>query len=764
MRSFCSLLTLLLATILPSLAQPVTYTPAQTERVAKLSELYGHIKFFHPYLGYKPINWDSAFAATAPLVANAKTDNETVAAIRQLLAVLGDEATTVELTAKPTAATATTAADSMQVYFTADSTLVLRTNNYAGASNYDVPMEIVSSFVTQLPKARAALIDLRGGHQLPDFDKESFRYGVSYVGLERALSAEPFATAGERMRNHSGFAPEGGNSSGGYWSAFYTLSGQIIQPRRGVKNRPLAILVNKNSVLTPALFALRNSPNVQFYSTEPLSDAQLVKTAAFPFSESIRVSFRTGELVNTDGSLGVTGVSVIPAMTNRPNGPADAVTAYVINQLRMPKSTATLTGLGPAPLPVTPAPTIYPPGKYPSLGYRLLAGAKIWSVIHYFHAYKDLMPTNWDTNLRTAVGELASASDSTQYAIAIAHFYRTIQDSHGFISGATPLRYYAGSGGVLVDIRFIEDKPTITRVYADSLRAKGMQVGDIITSVNGEPIRDRIARMADIQPASNEWTRRRDLANRLLRSPIGTPIQIGLLGSDNKPKTVSVLSQSSGRLQPPPDTTSRFRLLAGNIGYVNMGTLQTSDVDRMFDTFKNTKAIIFDIRNYPQGTAWAIAPRLTDKRNVVGARFFRYAPVEPDFPNGESNSSTQKFFFDQQIPPNTGKSVYRGKTVMLIDERTQSQAEHTGLFFEAANGTEFIGSPTAGANGDVTSFGIPGGIGLSFSGHDVRHADGAQLQQVGLQPKISARPTIKGIRAGKDEVLDRAVQYLNTGK
>lgn len=101
---------------------------------------------------------------------------------------------------------------------------------------------------------------------------------------------------------------------------------------------------------------------------------------------------------------------------------------------------------------------------------------------------------------------------------------------------------------------------------------------------------------------------------------------------------------------------------------------------------------------------------------------------------------------------------------MLVGERTQSQAEHTGLFFEAANGTEFIGSPIAGANGDVTSFNIPGGISLTFSGHDVHHADGRQLQQVGLQPKISVRPMINGIRAGKDEVLDRAIQYLNTGK
>lgn len=97
---------------------------------------------------------------------------------------------------------------------------------------------------------------------------------------------------------------------------------------------------------------------------------------------------------------------------------------------------------------------------------------------------------------------------------------------------------------------------------------------------------------------------------------------------------------------------------------------------------------------------------------------------------------------------------------MLVDERTISQAEHTGLFFEAANGTTFIGSPTMGANGDVTMFTIPGNIGITFTGHDVRHADGRQLQRVGLQPQVSVTPTIAGIRAGRDEVLEAALKYV----
>jgi hypothetical protein len=73
------------------------------------------------------------------------------------------------------------------------------------------------------------------------------------------------------------------------------------------------------------------------------------------------------------------------------------------------------------------------------------------------------------------------------------------------------------------------------------------------------------------------------------------------------------------------------------------------------------------------------------------------------------SSSQEVTTFLQRLPP-TDKWRYHGKTVMLMDERTISQAEHTGLFLEAANGTKFIGSPTQGANDDVTNLSVPGGI------------------------------------------------------
>jgi hypothetical protein len=187
--------------------------------------------------------------------------------------------------------------------------------------------------------------------------------------------------------------------------------------------------------------------------------------------------------------------------------------------------------------------------------------------------------------------------------------------------------------------------------------------------------------------------------------------------------------------------------------------LTVPQVDEMFEKFKDCPAIIFDDRGYPQGTAWQITPRLTERTDVVGAMFKRRDPASPDLPNGELLSSEEVTTFLQRLP-RTDKWRYHGKTVLLIDERTISQAEHTGLFFEAANGTKFIGSPTEGANGDVTNLSVPGGIYVRFSGQGVWHPDGRQLQRVGLQPDVEVRPTLAGIRAGKDEVLDKAVDYL----
>ena len=68
---------------------------------------------------------------------------------------------------------------------------------------------------------------------------------------------------------------------------------------------------------------------------------------------------------------------------------------------------------------------------------------------------------------------------------------------------------------------------------------------------------------------------------------------------------------------------------------------------------------------------------------------------------------------------------------------------------------------TAGADGNVSRITLPGGLWTAISGVGVYYPDGKQTQRVGIVPDIVVKPTVEGIRAGKDELLDMAIDVIN---
>jgi C-terminal processing protease CtpA/Prc len=161
------------------------------------------------------------------------------------------------------------------------------------------------------------------------------------------------------------------------------------------------------------------------------------------------------------------------------------------------------------------------------------------------------------------------------------------------------------------------------------------------------------------------------------------------------------------------------------------------------------------MRGYPNGIFfWLLSPRLTDKTNIPAAL------LETPLVGYDNNTNSYDAYYQYIQTPPPGSITYRGKTVLLIDERTVSQAEHTGLFFRAANGTIFIGSPTAGADGEITTLSVPGGMVIGFTGQSVSFPDRKQLQRAGSIADLMVKPTIKGIQDGKDEVLNKAIKWV----
>lgn len=715
------------------------------ERLVNLCKLWGAIKYFHPYLAYKDIDWDAALVKAIPRVQAAKTPEEYAAAVRSLLDALGDPATRLirNEISEPTKGERSPFSTK-----TGDGILVVTIAKEDSADFAGTNQKLIA-LSNEISKARGVVFDLRSGADM------GFIFGIS--GLNNKLSSAPVYSPGRRMRMHVGFTPQFGATSGGYYSAFYTVDGERFSPSGNTKDVPIVFLAAEKSKLPPIALALQAAGKGAIVFEGSASDASAVTIRHIKLGDDLEVGVRLSELVYEDGAGGLSADLVIPASSVY--GSENPAFKAALNLIRNPsKGTVSRSHL-PARA-VQPVERSYSEMSYPAVEYRLLAAFRIWTVINYFFPYKDLMGETWNEVLKQFIPRFEAASNAQEYALTVAEMVTHVHDSHAFVVGPALIEYF-GVAPPPVQARLIEGVPVVTGLLDEAAaKESGIEVGDVILKVDGEDVQTRIERYSRYIAASTPQSLMYNVTSRLLAGADGSTAILTVRDRMDRVREVRTVRKrqylSGMRAQRNGEI---LKLLPGNIGYADLDRLPVAMVDQMFEMFKDTKAIVFDMRGYPNGTAWAIAPRLTERRSVDAARFQRPVAMSPD---GEGEdlttfTATESFI---QTTPKTDKRIYKGKTVMLIDERTISQAEHTGLFFESANGTKFIGSHTAGANGDVTNFSVPGGIRIGFTGQSVRHADGRQLQRIGLVPDIEVKPTIAGVRAGKDEVLEKAIEFV----
>lgn len=298
-------------------------------------------------------------------------------------------------------------------------------------------------------------------------------------------------------------------------------------------------------------------------------------------------------------------------------------------------------------------------------------------------------------------------------------------------------------------VKLINNKAVITRFYADSLPF--LRVGTVISHIDGISIQAYIEQLRPYVAASTESDLLRDL-NRLIG-----------VGKTNLAKLTVEQQGGDSTLTinryPFPmfdktfftSTNARYPLstwMGDSVGYVNMGKLMSKQVDSTLKPLLKAKAIIFDLRNYPNGTYWLIGRYLTDQPAVFAA----FTGPDLKFPGVFHPVGTAR------LPAVAGKRLYRGKVVVLINEDSQSHAEFTAMAFRLVAGVIFIGSSTAGADGNISWVPLPGGYRTAFSGLGVYYPDGRETQRVGIKPDIEIKPTIVGLREERDEVLIKALE------
>ncbi len=382
-------------------------------------------------------------------------------------------------------------------------------------------------------------------------------------------------------------------------------------------------------------------------------------------------------------------------------------------------------------------------------GYRLLALFRYWNMIAYFFPHKQLIDKNWDDVLKEYIPKIIEANDELAYKLTLLQLIGEVQDTHANIwQRDEKLDSFFGKNIVPIKIQFVENKAIVTKVFDSLMSSSKIKTGDEIILINKVSVEDVVKEKIKFTPASNYPTKLRDVSKILLRTN-DTVLQLVFRNNSGihaeKIKTVDENKAIFWETQGISHKT-----IGDDIGYINPAFLKRGEIDTMMKNFINKKGIIIDLRGYPSDF---IVFSLGDYLMPEPTDFVRFTTADKE--------NIGKFIFTE--PLKVGREspdYYKGKIAILINETTQSQAEYTAMALRVAPLAKVFGSQTAGADGNVSEIYLPGNIRTMISGIGVYYPDKQETQRVGIVPDIEVKPTIQGIREGRDEVLERALEYI----
>ena len=708
-------------------APPASPAVSREDALVALCRLWNAVRFLHPGLASETdARWDDALLAAEPIVERDPAALREAAAA--MLAALHDPVTTVEVERKDALAASPSVSD-------ANGLRVVRINGYPAADGGEAWTKALGDAWKFPAGVRAVIVDLRAPAP-PSFAQiEAAESGWSRQPLASHVAESAVVFPALAQRYFIGFPSESGAKNGGYVEGRETLSApRVVVPGGDARTVAVAFVTGANSVVPVDALALERAGRAAIFSDDGTPGILPGSGETFNAGSGLTVALR--------------GSAEIDAPRIRAGG-LEAATAWVRDAK---PSSADGAAAAPASEPIQKR---YAGTALPDQAHRVLAAFRMWGAIAYLYPYKNLMQDDWDAALCTALADLRSSPTPLEYDLALAKMYAHLHDTHGFLVLPAVRDAYAATPAFLA--REVKGRPTIVRVDPIAAKRDGFAVGDVIEAVDGVPVATRAAQLRPYIVASTEQSVREQLDGgtarvTLFAGPAGSIAAVRLRGAGGRVREVR-----TPRVPATPALFARTRpvvdILPGNVGYVDLQRLALGDVGATLKRLAATRAIVFDLRGYPRGTAWAIAPHFAPA--LVRAALFRTpvrrVPVGVQGADGDVEFIDETRDFYQTIVPAAPR--YTQPVVVVIDARAISQAEHTGLYLRASAHARFVGEPTVGANGDVTQFFLPGGVAANFTGQAVLHPDGKPLQRVGLIPDVDAAQTLRGVRAGEDELL-----------
>ena len=392
--------------------------------------------------------------------------------------------------------------------------------------------------------------------------------------------------------------------------------------------------------------------------------------------------------------------------------------------------------------------SFYPTPQMDS-GLNLLLLFRLWNVIEYYAPYRAVTLHPWNEVLSTYIPLMGVETDGRRFARLYMRLIRELNDGHAY----APVEMLFGQRMLPVWPLQAEG-----RLFVGYSGDSALERGDEVLAIDGEPISERLELLREYASRSNEASLRKALRFYGLRTRRDTAEVVRCrAGACDTLRVATVPYGSVSPLYDPAQLVQPpFRLLADSVGYIYAGTFTREHLAQVGQTLPRTRALIIDLRTYPMNmdfTLTALIGQSLRTEPVVAWQMVHPTLALP----GLFFRQEQWLYEGFEEGAKRCTQPYKGRVIILVDELTQSNPEFQAMAFQSCPQTLTIGSPTSGADGDIVWIPLPGQL-TSFSGIGTLYPDGTQTQTVGVRLDVEVLPTAEGLQAGRDEVLERALE------
>lgn len=352
--------------------------------------------------------------------------------------------------------------------------------------------------------------------------------------------------------------------------------------------------------------------------------------------------------------------------------------------------------------------------------HRLLLLFKFWNVIQYWYANKSLITNNWEGVLDKYLPGFLDCENNFEFELLKSKLSSELKDSHTFFYSKT-----------LIDSLF-EFKPNfwVTNVN-DSLvvsylinqkkcESDDIKLGDVITEVEGNSIKDALhKRLSSLISVSN-------------RNFLGQYSSYLMHSSKNK---IDVALIRNGELlqrkinlstEIIPDSIytkegkhSAIEKLRKDVFYLDLSQLTKKACDSFFKVNEhNIENLVIDLRqnNHQNLGLSDVCDYLVNKKKKFIKVLTAINNAPSKFEINERSGGLVGTFIDAfTIGKRSNKNYVKGKIILIVNGRTQSEGEYFGMAIQQAPNCITIGQQTAGSPMNITIFELPDGTKSQFT-------------------------------------------------